>query len=202
MTKPYYAFTDYADAVWDAMNSVDKNMLDIAANTLLDTFVRNRTVYVCGNGGSAAIANHLTCDCMKGVAMDRGTGATLKVHSLACNVPLMTAIANDIGYEEVFSRQLEWLSPNMYDVLIVISSSGNSPNIVKAINTAIDKNMRVISITGFDEYNKAKFYSDFPIHIKSDNYGVIEDVSQSVMHYIAQTLRRTLSDKNPEEIKY
>jgi phosphoheptose isomerase len=202
MTKPYYAFTDYADAVWDAMNSVDKNILDIAANTLLDTFVRNRTVYVCGNGGSAAIANHLTCDCMKGVAMDRGTGATLKVHSLACNVPLMTAIANDIGYEEVFSRQLEWLSPNMYDVLIVISSSGNSPNIVKAINTAIDKNMRVISITGFDEYNKAKFYSDFPIHIKSDNYGVIEDVSQSVMHYIAQTLRRTLSDKNPEEIKY
>ena len=213
MTKPYYAFTDYADAVWDAMNSVDKNMLDIAANTLLDTFVRNRTVYVCGNGGSAAIANHLTCDCMKGVAMDRGTGATLKVHSLArratfkvhslaCNVPLITAIANDIGYEEVFSRQLEWLSPNMYDVLIVISSSGNSPNIVKAINTAIEKNMRVISITGFDEYNKATQMADCSIHIKSDNYGVIEDVSQSVMHYIAQTLRRTLSDKNPEEIKY
>lgn len=198
MSKPFILFNDYTDAVWDAMNSVCQRELGRVIEVMLDAFYNTRKIYVCGNGGSAAIANHLTCDCMKGVATD--CHKTLNVTSLACNVPLITAIANDIGYDDVFSSQVEWQG-NKWDTLIAISSSGNSPNILKAINKAKEKGMRSIAITGFDG-GKAADLADFSLHIKSDNYGVIEDVSQSIMHYIAQTLRRELSDKNPEDIKY
>ncbi len=198
MTKPLTTFREYTDAVWEAMESVDANDLFYICRALDDARANGRTIFVCGNGGSAAIANHLVCDCMKGVAVD--AGKHMHVTSLACNVPLMTAIANDIGYDEVFSSQLEWQAvPG--DVLIAISSSGESPNIVNALFTARDMGVTTIAISGFSG-GIAVSQANHSVHIKSDNYGVIEDVSQSVMHYIAQTLRRTLSDKNPEDIKY
>ena len=200
MTKPLTQFADYTNAVLDAMESIDQTVLANIVGLFEDAFFQMRKIYVCGNGGSAAIANHLTCDCMKGVACDSARGETLNVTSLACNVPLITAIANDIGYDDVFSSQVEWQG-NRWDILIAISSSGNSPNILKAINKAKDKGMKSIAITGFDG-GKAAELADYSLHIKSDNYGVIEDVSQSIMHYIAQSLRRTLSSKKPEEIKY
>lgn len=200
MTKPYMNFNEYSDAVWDAMESVDKNILSNVVGLFSDAFFKMRNIYVCGNGGSAAIANHLTCDCMKGVACDSARGETLNVTSLACNVPLITAIANDIGYDDVFSSQVEWQG-NRWDILVAISSSGNSPNILKAINKAKEKEMKAIAITGFDGGRAAEI-ADYSLHIKSNNYGVIEDVSQSIMHYIAQSLRRELSSKKPEDIKY
>lgn len=200
MSKPLMTFDNYTDAIWDAMNSVDQKILADIVDRLALAFYKSDRVYTCGNGGSAAIANHLTCDCMKGVATDHEHGDALKVQSLVSNIPLMTAIANDIGYDDVFAKQLEWQG-NMADVLFVISSSGNSPNIIKAINTAKEKGIDIISISGFNGGDAAAL-ADYSIHIKSDNYGVIEDVSQSIMHYIAQRLRRELSNKNPEDIKY
>jgi D-sedoheptulose 7-phosphate isomerase len=201
MTKPLMNFDEYTAAVQDAMNSVDKTSVEVVISTLQQTFFDSKNVFVCGNGGSAAIADHLTCDCMKGVAMDRGTGISLKVTSLSCNGPLITALANDIGYEHVFSKQVLWQgTPG--DILIVISSSGNSPNIIEAINSAHERSMTTIAITGFDG-GKAAELADHSIHIESNNYGVIEDVSQSIMHYIAQSLRRNLAIlKRPEDIKY
>ena len=198
MTKPLTSFNEYTDAVFDAMESVDEHSLALVYLTLNEARVNGRTIFVCGNGGSAAIANHLVCDCMKGVAVD--TGNHMHVTSLSCNVPLMTAIANDIGYEDVFAKQLEWQAvPG--DVLIAISSSGNSPNIYNALLSAKDVGVKTIAISGFTG-GQACAIADHSVHIKSDNYGVIEDVSQSVMHYIAQCLRRNLSNKNPEEIIY
>jgi phosphoheptose isomerase len=200
MTKPLIKFSDYTDAVWDAMESVSQSALDSVVHILKRVHSNYDTVFVCGNGGSAAIANHLVCDCMKGVATDHRHGKALKVVSLVSNIPLTTAIANDIGYDQVFSKQLEWQFGGE-DVLIVISSSGNSQNIIEVLNTAIEIEMRTIAIVGFDG-GKAAEIADHTIHIKSDNYGVIEDVSQAVMHYIAQALRRDLSNKNSEDIKY
>ena len=200
MSKPLIKFADYTDAVWDAMESVDQDALDAVVSLLKQVHSDYDTVFVCGNGGSAAIANHLVCDCMKGVATDHQHGKALKVVSLVSNIPLTTAIANDIGYDQVFSKQLEW-QLDRDAVLIVISSSGNSPNIIEALNTADMLDMRTIAIVGFDG-GKAAELATHTIHIQSDNYGVIEDVSQAVMHYIAQALRRDLSTKNPEDIKY
>jgi phosphoheptose isomerase len=198
MTKPMIHFNEYLTAINDAMKSFDHNELHSIINAIRTIQSNDNRIFSCGNGGSAAIANHLVCDCMKGVGED--AKVRLDVLSLCSNVPLITAISNDIGYDEVFSKQLEYQARKS-DMLIAISSSGNSPNIISAIKKANDMGLITVAITGFDGGESAKL-ANFSIHIKSDNYGVVEDVSQSVMHFIAQNLRRHLSDKPADQIKY
>jgi len=198
VTKPYLDLYTYADDLAVAIHNIDEFDLDRIVDIIIQAMGASKTIFTCGNGGSAAISEHLSCDCMKGVATD--TELYPKIISLASNVSVMTAIANDIGYDEVFSKQIEWQG-RRNDVLIAISSSGNSPNICKALQTAKAKCMKTIAIVGFDG-GAALDYSDVYLHIESNNYGIVEDASQALMHFIAQTIRRTQSDKNPEEIKY
>ena len=136
----------YAQQVQDALEQVPDAVLDDAFR-LISTAVReNRRVFVAGNGGSAAIADHLCCDWTKGT---HSPGLPpLRTHSLASNVPVLTAIANDFGYDAVFSRQLEMLG-SAGDVLLLISSSGNSPNILAAVDTAKAMGITTIGLTGF-----------------------------------------------------
>lgn len=204
MTKPLYNLTEYSNELWKAMHSVNEYYIDCVTNILL----QSRTIYVCGNGGSAAIAEHLACDCVKGVATDAENDFSLNVVSLSSNLPMISAIANDIGYDEVFSKQLQWLSWGLKefgsyskDTLVVISSSGNSPNIIKAINKAKERGMETVAIVGFDG-GEAKKLAKWCIHIPSDNYGIVEDASQAIMHFMAQKMRRLSSNKHPEDIKY
>lgn len=204
MTRPYRNLIEYSNELHRAMQAVNQNYVDCITSILLDS----RTIYVCGNGGSAAIAEHLACDCVKGVATDSKNDFALNVVSLSSNLPMISAIANDIGYDEVFSKQLQWLSWNLKDfgnyasdTLIVISSSGNSSNIIKAIEKAKERGMNTVAIVGFDG-GKAKELANWTIHIPSDNYGIIEDASQAIMHFMAQEMRRFISNKNPEDIKY
>ena len=204
MTRPYWNMIEYSNALDKALKSVNQYHLDVIVSVLL----KSRTMYVCGNGGSAAIAEHLACDCVKGVATDSKDDFALNVVSLSSNLPMISAIANDIGYDEVFSKQLQWLSRSLKDfgsyakdVLIVISSSGNSLNIIKALEKAKERGMDTVAIVGFDG-GKAKDLADNVIHIHSDNYGIIEDASQAVMHYMAQKMRRAVSTKHSEDIKY
>jgi len=204
MTRPYRNLIEYSNELHRAMQAVNQNYVDCITSILLDS----RTIYVCGNGGSAAIAEHLACDCVKGVATDSKNDFALNVVSLSSNLPMISAIANDIGYDEVFSKQLQWLSWNLKDfgnyasdTLIVISSSGNSSNIIKAIEKAKERGMNTVAIVGFDG-GKAKELANCTIHIPSDNYGIIEDASQAIMHFMAQEMRRFISNKNPEDIKY
>ena len=203
MTQPYYTLDSYAAELSRALSTVDINALDLATRVIYAT---KGNIYVCGNGGSAAIAEHLTCDCMKGVAMETELGQKLNITSLASNFPLISAIANDIGYDEIFSKQIEWqVKDGVADVLIAISSSGNSPNILNAIAKAEEKGMWTIAIVGFDG-GKAKQHANTDtsiiIHIDSDNYGIIEDASQAIMHFMAQMMRRWASNKDPMDIKY
>jgi phosphoheptose isomerase len=100
---------------------------------------------------------------------------------------LITAIANDFKYEDVFSKQIEMFAKPQ-DVLVAVSSSGNSPNIINAINTAKQLGMNTIALVGFDGGEVSKL-SDIVLHIKSNNYGVVEDCHQSLMHILAQHLR-------------
>lgn len=145
-----------------------------------------KTLYIFGNGGSAAIANHWVCDFAKGINEDTNRGAT--AISLSSNIPLITAIANDIGYEFIFSKQLEYMKPTKNDVVFAISSSGNSKNIINGINTAMKLGMYTVAFTGFTGGEAAKL-ADTSVHIPANNYGIVEDLHMMILHYISQRIR-------------
>jgi D-sedoheptulose 7-phosphate isomerase len=188
--RPYDAADDFAVAYFDqlqlARETIDRSAIRAAAEALQTAIREDRTIFSCGNGGSAAISNHLLCDYLKGI---RG-GTTIKprVHTLSSSVELITAIANDIGAEEIFALPLESLA-RAGDVLVVISSSGASPNIVRALETAASLGMTTIAMTGFEGGASARL-ADISLHVASDNYGVVEDTHQSLMHILAQYLRQ------------
>lgn len=180
-------FGAYFDEFARAATSIDWLEVDRAASILIQAYSRRAGVFSCGNGGSAAIANHLQCDHVKGVRTE--TDLTPRVVSLSSNVELLTAIANDIGYEDVFTYQLESQS-RLGDVLIAISSSGRSPNIVRALTWARENNLRTIALTGFGG-GGAREVAEVGIHVECTNYGVIEDLHQAAMHAIAQYIRQS-----------
>lgn len=177
----------YVDEWARAAASIDPRTLDMAATTLLGAYTGGRTVFSCGNGGSAAIANHLQCDHLKGVRT--GTDLTPRVTSLSSNVELLTAIANDIGYDDTFAYQLRAQS-RTGDVLIAISSSGRSPNIIHALEWARGHGLRTIALTGFTG-GRSRMVAEVAIHVDSTNYGIVEDLHQSVMHSLAQYVRQS-----------
>jgi phosphoheptose isomerase len=168
-----------------AVASIDWLEVDRAAQILLDAYTEGAIAFSCGNGGSAAIANHLQCDHLKGVRTD--TDLSPRVVSLSSNVEVLTAIANDIGYRDIFTYQLQSQS-RPGDVLIAISSSGRSRNIVTALEWARDHQLRTIAFTGFTG-GDARSVADVAIHVDCSNYGIIEDLHQAAMHAIAQYIR-------------
>lgn len=188
--RPFASIADYFDAYSDrlarAAASVSRPALDKAQALLGETLARDGQVWACGNGGSAAIANHLVCDHAKGVAAD--TNLRPRVHSLSATVEMITAIANDISYAEVFAEQLR-LMGRPADLLITISSSGDSDNIVRAIEQARSIGMATIALSGFSGGRSAAM-ADVSLHVNADNYGIVEDLHQSLMHVLAQYVRQ------------
>ncbi|HTZ09891.1 MAG TPA: SIS domain-containing protein [Acidimicrobiales bacterium] len=177
----------YFRATMAVADSIDIEAVERAADLLLAAYSTGACVFSCGNGGSAAIANHLQCDHLKGV--QTGTDLTPRVISLSSSVELLTAIANDISYHEVFAYQLQSQS-RPGDVLIAISSSGQSANVVRALGWARDHGLSTIALTGF-EGGEARSLADVSIHVASANYGIIEDLHQAVMHTMAQFVRQS-----------
>lgn len=175
----------YFKALQEAASKVDLNDVAKAAKLLGGVYDRGGRVYAIGNGGSASISDHLVCDHIKGVRT--GTERRPWVCSLASNNAMITAIGNDLSFEKIFVYQLESLA-KPGDLVIAISSSGNSPNIVAALEWAKKNNVSVISFTGFGG-GKARDLSDVNIYVPVENYGVSEDIHQSLMHILAQYLR-------------
>lgn len=197
MTRVVSTYLDeYADQLTRAMGSVDRNCFAMATHVLEQAYLSSNKVFVCGNGGSASISEHFCCDHFKGVATD--TSFLPKVESLTGPSSLLTAIANDMGYDNVFSYQLG-IKAGVNDVLVAISSSGNSPNIIKAIETAKKKLMSVITLTGFDG-GKAKQHG-INLHVDSYNYGIIEDCHQSIMHAMSQKIRLANLNKDINNVR-
>jgi phosphoheptose isomerase len=170
-----------------ASETIDPAAMERAGSLLVDAYARGARMFSCGNGGSAAIANHMQCDHLKGIRT--GTDLAPQVLSLSTNVEVLTAIANDIGYHEIFVYQLQ-SQARPGDVLIAVSSSGRSRNIVDALTWARDNGLRTIAITGF-EGGAARTVADVAIHVDCTNYGVVEDLHQAVMHALAQYVRHT-----------
>lgn len=179
-------FDAYAEELAAAAATVSRPALDAAQGILGAALAVDAQIFACGNGGSAAISNHLVCDHVKGMCTD--TGLRPRVQSLSANIEMLTAIANDIEYAEVFAWQLEQLA-RPGDVLITISSSGDSENIVRAVRRARDLGLKTIALTGF-QGGRSAAEADVNIHVAAANYGVVEDMHQSVMHVLAQFIRQ------------
>jgi D-sedoheptulose 7-phosphate isomerase/D-glycero-D-manno-heptose 1,7-bisphosphate phosphatase len=183
-------FDGYAAELARAVSLVDPAALDQAAGILADAYQRGSAVFSCGNGGSAAIANHLQCDHLKGIRT--ATDLTPRVVSLSTSMELLTAIANDLGFENVFAYQLQ-SQATAGDVLMAISSSGRSPNIVRALAWARDNGLHTIALTGFDG-GDARRLADVALHADITNYGIVEDLHQTLMHALAQYIRQSRMD--------
>jgi D-sedoheptulose 7-phosphate isomerase len=173
---------DYTAAVSTALLAIDWRELNRTIAEIENMCRRGARLWVAGNGGSASIADHLQCDWVKGTFTT--SRQPLNVHSLVSNTALLTACANDFGYEVSFSRQIE-MQAQPGDVLICISASGNSPNILAALGMARSMALKTIAFTGFGGGQAAKL-ADISIHVAAHNYGVVEDCHQILMHNIAQ----------------
>lgn len=184
--EPSDALDFYTSQLHFALSSVDSLQYNLAVHTLEDAIVNNKQIFVCGNGGSAAISEHFTCDHSKGI--NNCTSLFPRVISLVSNMSLITAIANDVSYNDIFKNQLLHLG-NKGDVLVTISSSGKSKNILSVLEAADKLNMFTIALVGFDG-GPAKQLADITLHIKESNYGIVEDAHQALMHSMAQYIRK------------
>lgn len=166
--------------------SLDVDAVAALAELVAKTHEDGGTLYVMGNGGSAATASHFAVDLCKtaGVKGKR----PLKVVCLNDNVPALTAIANDLSFDEVFAHQIDALvEPG--DLVLLISGSGNSPNLVRAHEAAKRCGASTAALLGFDG-GKLKALADVNVHVLSDQYGVIEDMHMAVGHMLTFWLKQ------------
>lgn len=170
----------YLNSLSEIMNLLEIGKISEVIEALRETHSAKRKIIVFGNGGSAATANHFVCDLGKNAIKDEEN--RFKIISLCDNVSCITAYGNDVGYETIFEEQLKNLMEDK-DLIICISASGNSPNIIKAIDYAKKRNGIIIGITGFNG-GKLKEISDININVSSDSYEKIEDVHLIITHII------------------
>jgi D-sedoheptulose 7-phosphate isomerase len=171
-------------------NEARKN-IELLAKCLLDAWDKKKTVFICGNGGSAGNAIHLANDFNYGV--DKANGIGLRVDALPSNQSIITCLANDEGYEKIYSQQLR-VKAEKDDILIVLSGSGNSPNIIKALEVANELEMKTFAILGFSG-GKCKSLAMFPIHFSIDDMQVSEDLQMIVGHVCMQWMSELRNNK-------
>ena len=172
---------DYLESLSGVMEKLDRDAFGHAIEILREAYANDHQIFIAGNGGSAATANHFVCDFGKNAAPLDG-GRRFRVISLSDNVEKITAFANDIAFDEIFSQQLKNLM-NERDVLITVSASGNSPNIVKDCEYARTKNAPIIALTGFSG-GKSREYADASLHVDAESYEQAEDAHLIILHMI------------------
>ena len=191
-------FKDYILTLESKLKDIQLDKLFIASQLILKTIKKNKYIYVCGNGGSGAIADHYICDFFK--QLSKYTNLKAKIRSLNSDQYLLSAISNDISYSDVFSVQAERYFM-AGDILILISSSGNSENIKKVLKFCIKKKIKTIGFSNFNGGFLDK-NSDISIHSKVSNYGVGEDINHILMHLLMQFIAKTnLNIKNKKHKK-
>lgn len=180
-------FSGYVARLQDTLARADLNGVAVLARAMREAWKNGNNVYLCGNGGSAGNAMHLANDLIYGIAKGKGPG--MRAHALPANSSVLTCLANDVAYSEVYAEQLKVLGrPD--DLLIVFSGSGNSPNILRAIEEAKKLGMQTFAVLGYNG-GKAKELADTPIHFAIDDMQISEDLQLIVGHMIMQWLQRT-----------
>jgi D-sedoheptulose 7-phosphate isomerase len=178
--------TGYIEDMVGLLRQIDPGEVRSLADALLDAYYNERFVFVIGNGGSAANASHLCEDLGKGTLSDFEAQKRFKIMSLTDNAPYMLAWANDEGYERVFVEQLKnFAEPGA--LLIAISGSGNSANVLRAVEYANEHEMRTFGVIGFDG-GRLKQIAQQCLHVPSSNMGAVEAVHDVVFHYLVEAL--------------
>jgi phosphoheptose isomerase len=186
--SPFLAYARaYQERFARAVQEWDLAALERLTAVLESARASGATVHIAGNGGSAAIANHAECDCSKGTYVDGQP--PLMTRSLSANTSVMTALGNDIGYEWIFERQVRYYA-RPGDVVVLVSSSGNSPNVVQACKTARELGLTTVALVGFRGGALAGL-ADHVVHIPVDHYGIVEDMHQACIHLVTTYLRAT-----------
>jgi D-sedoheptulose 7-phosphate isomerase len=183
----------YLQEVSAALTRLPFVQIHQAIDVLWNAYQDNRALYLFGNGGSAALASHCACDFGKGTVVNGNR--RFRVLALTDNVPLMTAWANDSRYEDIFAEQLRsFLQAD--DVAFAISGSGNSANVLNALQVAREMGAFTIGLTGF-EGGKMRSLCDLCVVVPSENMQVIEDAHLSVTHSIFTSFRERLGELTP-----
>ncbi len=177
-------FRGYAERLSAILKSSEWSAVSELAQEMLKVWDKGRQVFLCGNGGSAGNAVHLANDYIYGVS--KSTGAGIRAVALSANPAIITCLANDVGYDRIYSEQLAVLA-NEGDLLIVLSGSGNSPNILKVLDEARSMNVKSYAILGFSG-GKAKAMADVSIHFSIDDMQIAEDLQLVVGHMLMQWL--------------
>jgi phosphoheptose isomerase len=187
-------YSDYLGQLKSVLDSLDMKELDQATQILAQAFKDDKTVFVAGNGGSASTASHLACDFCKTTLGKDPVSRERRLRSIALsdNVPLMTAYGNDVSYDSIFAEQLRTLA-RPGDVLIVITASGNSPNVVQALEAAKKMGVQTIAFLGF-QGGKSRGLAECSILAESTNYGVIEDTHSVLMHMLTEHLKQVVAE--------
>jgi D-sedoheptulose 7-phosphate isomerase len=184
---------EYIAGLKAVLDALPGEQLREAAELIQRAYEEGRQVFVAGNGGSASTASHMACDLSKTVlgTPPRPNVRRFKIIALNDNVPLLTAWGNDASYDTVFAEQLRNLA-NPGDLLVVITASGSSPNIVEAVKAASDLGLHTIGLLGFDG-GRVLPLLDQAIVIGSSHYGYIEDAHLMVNHFITDHFQRLVS---------
>lgn len=176
--------SDYTQRLIKALSLPAIDDVPRLAEAFRATWATKKTIYMCGNGGSAGNANHLANDFTYGAGVKTGIG--LRVESLSANASVLTCLANDIGYENIFSEQLR-VKADAGDVLVVFSGSGNSANVVKALEMGNKLGMKTFAVLGYSG-GKCKQIAQHPIHFAIDDMQIAEDLQLIIGHMIMQWL--------------
>ena len=177
----------------ETIASLPFSAMDRLTDVLLRSYEQQRTVFIFGNGGSAALASHFACDLGKGTV--NGSSRRFRVMALTDNVPLMTAWANDSNYADIFAEQLANFA-GAGDVALAISASGNSANVLRALSVAKQAGSVTAGLTGFSGGRMLPL-CDACIVVRSDNMQIVEDVHVSVTHSIFTCIRARIHQHPP-----
>jgi D-sedoheptulose 7-phosphate isomerase len=175
----------YVSESVDAQRSIDLDRVTGVVELLLEARESGRTVYVIGNGGSAATASHAATDFLK--TSSKLHGKHTRAIAVSDSVPVLTAISNDSNYESSFTEQVNWFGESG-DILLAISASGNSPNIISAVHAAKSNNMTVVGLSGFGG-GKLSELADISVVVDSSDYGPVEDAHMMIIHLITRLLQ-------------
>ena len=191
--KPLQNIIDnYKNDYFNSFNSkVEKKIISLS-KTIENCWKKNNTIFIIGNGGSGANAQHIANDFLYGAGTSNKKG--IKVEALLSNSSVITCLANDINYESIFSEQIK-VKANKDDLLLVLSGSGNSKNIIKAIQEAKKLKVSTFGIVGYDGGKAKKLLDDF-IHFNLNDMQVVEDLQMFVCHVCCKWLSQIKFPKN------
>ena len=182
--------SNYLDSLDATINNLDRGEVAQLITLIFKTYKNNKQIFVMGNGGSSSTASHFVCDLNKGVSY--GKDKKIRAIGLTDNVPSCTAYSNDVSYDDIFSEQLKnFLNPG--DLVIAISGSGNSKNILKAVEYANSKKITTVGLTGYDG-GKLKKIAKFSANTNINDMEISEDLHLSLCHIVKRTMLANLNN--------